>query len=439
MKVLQEILVPLLSVNDQTLTIQELSFKTGDAVKAGEVVALLETSKTTYTVEADANGFIEYFCSAGDDLPVNDVMAKIYDVKPELILAPINGKYNNKEEIGDEKKSLKKIEQTIFSNEALKLISQFNVDKGEFTGYDLVNGEDVRSKAEPGYKQRKKNEVKKISDAGSVADEVDQEKVNIVKLSSNKLREIDYLNNVQSSGLISVININVECEEVLPFLQVHMHYFKDSLLPVIVYESSRLLRKYPVFNAYYSDKSILFHKNVNVGFAVDIDKGLKVVKISNTEKKSIREIEDEIIRLSGNYIDDKLLLEDLTDVTFTITDLSMENVAFFHPLINAKNSAILGISAVDKKLSRCTLSLAFDHRITEGKQAAIFLSELKQRIESFHSRGDLQEIKKRQAALISCHRCMKTLAEDSSNVGFVQSITADGKQGYICQACFKGF
>jgi hypothetical protein len=258
-------------------------------------------------------------------------------------------------------------------------------------------------------------------------------------LSANKLREIEYLNSVQSAGLVSIINTYVELDSVLPFLQLNMRYFKDSLLPVIIYETSRLLNKYPVFNSYYNDGSILFHRNINIGFAVDMDKGLKVVKIANTEKRSVKEIEEEIIRLSGAYMDDKLSLDELTDVGFTITDLSAERVAFFQPLINMKNSAILGISAIDNKLSRCTISLAFDHRVTEGKQAAIFLSELKERLESFTSLASIQQIKEQKLAGITCHRCMKTLLEDVSDIGFAQCITTDGSQGYICQACFKGF
>lgn len=441
MKVLQEILVPLLSVNDQSLTIAELSFKTGEKIKKGDVIAVLETSKTTYTVEAETDGYINYFCSAGDDLPVNEVIARVYESQPDLEAQAVI----NKEKISIftndiAVKAERKVEHTIFSNRALELLSQHKLDKNLFAGYDLVSADDVRMKADLGYRKKTISfELNKTAKNELLQSDDEQDKATTVKLTSNKLREIEYLNSVQSSGLVSIIHTNVELEVVMPFLQLNMYYFKDSLLPVIIFETSKLLRKYPAFNAYYHNNSTVIYKNINIGFAVDIEKGLKVVKISDTEKRSIKAIEEEIIRLSGAYLDDKLPLEDLMDITFTITDLSNEKVAFFQPLINMKNSAILGISSVDKKLNRCILSLAFDHRVTEGKAAAVFLSELKERIESFTSAMTVEQVKEQKLATITCHRCMKTLLEDNSIVGFAQCITAEGKQDYICQACFKGF
>ena len=95
--------------------------------------------------------------------------------------------------------------------------------------------------------------------------------------------------------------------------------------------------------------------------------------------KSISEIEQDIINLSGKYLDNSLHYDDITDITFTITDLSSENVAFFQPLINFMNSAILGISSIDEKLDRCIYTVTFDHRVTEGKLVAGFLKDLKDR------------------------------------------------------------
>lgn len=439
MKVLQEILVPLLSVNDQSLVIQELSFANGSEVKKGDTIALLETSKTTYTVEADAGGYVEYFCKAGEELPVNSVLAKIYDAKPVLegVAENVNGKHNGQPKELITMPALKTVERTLFSAKALELLETYKLDKSAFNGLDLVSADDVRRKADPSYTPKIKQPatVQKASTppAAIPAD------AKAVKLGSNKLREINYLSSVQSAGLVSVIHTHVEVEAVLPFLEWQMGYFKNSLLPLVVFETAKLLQKYPVFNAYYQDQALVYHNGVHVGFAVDLEKGLKVLKIADTNTKTIRQIEEEIIRLSGAYIDDKLLIDDLTDISFTITDLSNESVALFQPLVNMKNAAILGLSAIDTKLSRATLSLAFDHRVTEGKQAALFLSELKGRIQSYNSATLNGEATQKRLSAIACHRCQKTLAEDDSDVGFAKCLTADGDEGYICQSCFKGF
>ena len=213
----------------------------------------------------------------------------------------------------------------------------------------------------------------------------DADKVIVEKLSSNKKREIDYLSNVQQTGLTSTINTIVETDGVFVHINNSLQYLKNSLLPVIIYETSRLLEKYKELNAYFTGDSVAFYKQVNVGFAIDIDKGLKVPAIKNASAKNMKEVEADIMALSNKYLDDALLVEDLSDITFTITDLSAEGVSFFHPLVNMMNSAILGVSSIDEKLQRCILTVTFDHRVTEGKLVAQFLNELKLRIESYKS------------------------------------------------------
>jgi hypothetical protein len=170
-----------------------------------------------------------------------------------------------------------------------------------------------------------------------------------------------------------------------------------------------------------------------------MDKGLKVLKVPATDLKTIHEIEDSIFQSSNNYLDEKIRTDDLADITFTITDLSGEGVSSFSPLINMKNSAILGISAVDEKLKRSVLSLAFDHRVTEGKVAALFLSELKGRIQSYSSVYQNTTLQDERLSAITCYKCLKRLTEDLADVGFVRCITPQGKDAYICQSCFKGF
>jgi 2-oxoacid dehydrogenases acyltransferase (catalytic domain) len=267
----------------------------------------------------------------------------------------------------------------------------------------------------------------------------DISKVEIKKITSQKNKEIEYLSSVQSTGLVSVINTMVDLEGVTDYLNNHLQYFKNSLLPVVLYETARLLKKYPVFNGYFNNGTIASYKEVHIGFAVDIDRGLKVLKILNTNSKSIKEIEDEIFKLSTDYIDEKLKPESLIDVTFTVTDLSGEGVFSFSPLINMKNAAILGISSIDSKLNRCLLSLAFDHRVTEGKAASVFLADLKTRIESYRLQSADEAYRIQKLSSIKCFKCFKKLSEDIGDVGFAKCINPSGEEAYICQTCLKGF
>ena len=431
MALIQEIGVPLLAVNDTTLTVVEISLPNGARVRKGDLIMVFETSKTTFDVEAPAEGYIQYLCVTDSDYEVNEVVARIYSEEAEAAASaatatpPRNG--HKVERSAQPSVACQWEGETVFSNEANALIASSGLDKGVFEGRDFVTGRDVANFLQPAGKE------KSPSKPAAAMQVVDPSKAILERLSSAKKREIEYLSDVQATGLTSTVNSYVEVEGIFTHINPALKYLKDSLLPVIVYETSRLLADFPLLNAWFNGDGVAVYREVDPGFAIDIEKGLKVLKIAGAGRKSIGEIENDILQLSGKYLDDTLGLEDLTDITFTITDLSAEGVAFFRPLVNKMNSAILGVSAIDTKLQRCMLSLTFDHRVTEGKTAARFLKEIRDRLESYRPADGVYHQD------ISCFKCYKTLREDLGGAGFVRCITPEGKDGYICQACLKGF
>jgi pyruvate dehydrogenase E2 component (dihydrolipoamide acetyltransferase) len=455
MALVQEIPVPLLAVNDTTLTVVETTLAGGSAVKKGDLILVFETSKTTYEVEAPSDGYIQYCCEAGRDYEVNEVVARVYSEAAEALRAPILPQPRvASEPAATVKPAITMASQaaearnghpaepsvlpywegeTIFSREADRLIAAAGLDKSLFKGRDFVAGADVERILRPAASVAIPVGGAVRPAAPKAAALVDPAKAILERLSSGKKREIDYLSDVQAPGLTSTVNSFVEVEGIFTHINPALRYLKDSLLPVILYEVSRLLADYPVLNGWFNGDGVAIYHDINPGFAIDIDKGLKVVKLAKAGEKSIGQIEGDILHLSGKYLDDTLQLEDLTDISFTITDLSAEGVAFFRPLINKMNSAILGVSAIDPRLQRCTLSLSFDHRVTEGKLAARFLHELKGRLESYRP-ADYAPHKD-----VSCFKCYKTLREDLGGAGFVRCITPAGKDGFICQTCLKGF
>lgn len=442
MALLQEISVPLLAVNDTSLTVVEIPFSSGANVKKGDVIMVFETSKTTYDVGAPEEGYIQYLCETDHDYEVNEVVARIYSEPAEAQVPP------------DGKPTLAKVlptrisaplptvalpfweGETLFSREASRLIESSGIDKSIFAGKDFVSAAEVTAAISPATSLIPPSPAT-AGRARAARDEpslpVDPTRAILERLSSAKRREIEYLAEVQSTGLTSTVNTFVDTDGIFTHINPALQYLKDSLLPVILYESSRLLADYPLLNAYSTGDGVARYQEITPGFAIDIDKGLKVLKIARAAEKSIGEIERDILRLSGSYLDDSLQLEDLTDITFTITDLSAEGVAFFRPLVNKMNSSILGVSAIDGKMQRCILSLSFDHRVTEGKLAARFLKDLKERLESYRP-ADFAPHKN-----IACFKCYKTLKEDLGGAGFVRCVTPEGKDGYICQTCLKGF
>ena len=439
MALIQQIKVPLIAVNDTTLTIVEINVENGTQIKIGDLIMVFETSKTTYEIHAESDGFIKVLAEVNADYEVNTIVAEVFNTKEETIQV---SKKLKQEEIkkydlintsNTQSQFAKKVffGTAIFSHSAKHLLETLNADISLFEGWDMVTKEDVETIFLNNGKAKHLNpSIKKITKNVEVLP------VGIIAqpLSSNKKREIEFLTSVQQTGLISTIYINIDTTTIFTYLNRHLRYFKNSLLPLIVYEASRLLEKYKLLNSFYSSDNIYFYESINIGFARDIDKGLKVVKIDNSNQKTLFEIENQIFNLSEKYIEDKLVIEDLTDVTFTITDLSGEGIHFFKPLVNKYNSAILGVSSIDNKSKFQNLSLTFDHRVTEGKLVASFLAELKQRLESY-SYTDLENVRPD----ITCYKCMKTLSDDLSGLGMIPCISTKGNDGYICSTCWSGY
>ena len=201
-------------------------------------------------------------------------------------------------------------------------------------------------------------------------------------ISNIKKVEIKNLSSVNETGFVSTVFINVKVIN-LNESKALSSLSSSSYLPLVVFESSKLLRKYPVFNSFFSNDEIYEYQQINIGVAIDIDDGLKVFTLYGTDKMDLNQVQDTLSEGLYKYLRKNLSVKELTGSTFTITDLSLYGIDRFIPLVNKNQSAILAISSIDKTLDRFNLSMSFDHRVTEGKLASQFMFELKQALESF--------------------------------------------------------
>jgi acetyltransferase-like isoleucine patch superfamily enzyme len=137
---LQNIIIPQDSVNDEKVLIVTTFFKDGDEVKIGDQIIEYETSKAIISIEAEQNGFVFYNCMAGDYVFIGTSVAEINieKIKSEKVPNIV---------VGDSSNSIKNTKdekiQTLFSNKAKKLLIQNEIAEDIFYGVDLVNEEDV--------------------------------------------------------------------------------------------------------------------------------------------------------------------------------------------------------------------------------------------------------------------------------------------------------
>ena len=151
------------------------------------------------------------------------------------------------------------------------------------------------------------------------------------------------------------------------------------------------LRKFPYMNARLAPDAIELLGHVNIGMAVDTERGLLVPVVQDVDKKNLHQFGAEFRELVDRARKGRSLPDDLSGGTFTITNLGMYDVDAFTPVINLPQAAILGVGRIaPKPVARgesvvvrqmWTLSLVFDHRLVDGAPAARFLQYIKQLIE----------------------------------------------------------
>lgn len=163
--------------------------------------------------------------------------------------------------------------------------------------------------------------------------------------------------------------------------------YNDLLAKVV----TNALRTYPYMNARLAEDAIEHVAPINLGMAVDTERGLLVPVIRDADKKSVREFGATFRELVERARKGRSLPDDLSGGTFTITNLGMYDVDAFTPVINLPEAAILGVGRIAPKpvvvngqivvRQMWTLSLVFDHRLVDGAPAARFLQYIKQMIE----------------------------------------------------------
>ena len=152
------------------------------------------------------------------------------------------------------------------------------------------------------------------------------------------------------------------------------------------------LKEFPVVNSSTDGKNVWWHSRVNLGLAVSLESGLVVPVLPDAGELTLRELHDRAAALIGKARAGKLLPDEMTGSTFTISNMGMLNVEDFTAIINPGEAAILAVSSTtpqpvvkdDKIVVRqmMKITLASDHRIIDGLLAAQFINAIKAKLEN---------------------------------------------------------
>jgi 2-oxoglutarate dehydrogenase E2 component (dihydrolipoamide succinyltransferase) len=169
------------------------------------------------------------------------------------------------------------------------------------------------------------------------------------------------------------------------------HGARLGFMSFFVKASIEALRRFPLVNASVDGTDIVYHEYYDIGVAVSTDRGLIVPVLRNADALGFGEIEQAVVGYANRAREGSLTIEELTGGTFTITNGGVFGSLLSTPILNAPQSAILGMHkiqerpvAVDGQVvvrPMMYLALTYDHRIVDGREAVQFLVAVKDALE----------------------------------------------------------
>ncbi|HVI26735.1 MAG TPA: dihydrolipoyllysine-residue succinyltransferase [Xanthomonadaceae bacterium] len=172
------------------------------------------------------------------------------------------------------------------------------------------------------------------------------------------------------------------------------HGIKLGFMSFFAKAAANALQKYPVVNASVDGNDIIYHGYADISIAVSTDRGLVTPVLRNVERMSFADVEKGIDQYARAAREGGLKLEDLQGGTFTITNGGTFGSLMSTPIVNPPQSAILGMHTIKERpivengqvvaAPMMYIALSYDHRIIDGKDAVLFLVEIKNQLENPH-------------------------------------------------------
>ncbi len=392
-----EVKVPVLPESVSDATIATWHKKPGDAVKRDENLVDLETDKVVLEVPAPADGVLkEIKRNSGDTVNSQEIIAVIEE--GAVAAAPAPAAAAPKAEAPRATPApAAPTKAAELSPAGQRVVTENRIDPaqvagtgrdGRVTKEDLVNfmrsggasapaASAAAPAAAPGARPEERVPMTRMR--AKIAERLMQSKNSIAMLTS--------FNEV---NLSKVMQMRKELGEQFE----KANGIKLGFMSFFVKAAANALQKYPVINASVDGSDIIYHGYADISVAVSTDKGLVTPVLRNVERMSFAEIEAGIATYAKQAREGGLKLEDLQGGTFTITNGGTFGSLMSTPIVNPPQSAILGMHTIKERAivengqviaaPMMYLAISYDHRIIDGKDAVLFLVDIKNQLENPH-------------------------------------------------------
>ena len=430
-----EIKMPKLGESITEGTIISWSVKVGDTVQEDDVLFEVNTAKVSAEIPSPVEGkVVEILFKEGDTVSVGTVVA-IVDIAGDEGTEETSLHAQSVASVQEVKEAPKAMaakteEERWYSPIVLQLaqaahISKEELDRIQGTGYEgrlskkdikayitrkeqgnIVLPKSAPASAQPAVSVSAQTSPAVQSSASSLATSVSglQEGVEVKEMDRVRKMIADHMvmSKHTSPHVTNVVEVDVtqlvKWRDKNKDAFFHREGVKLTYMPAITEAVAKALVAYPQVNVSVDGYHILFKKHINVGIAVSLNDGNLIVPvIHDADRLNLSGLAVAIDTLAVKARDNKLMPDDISDGTFTITNFGTFKSLFGTPIINQPQVAILGVGYIEKKPAvietpegdmiairhKMYLSLSYDHRVVDGMLGGQFLYAIKNYLENW--------------------------------------------------------
>jgi 2-oxoglutarate dehydrogenase E2 component (dihydrolipoamide succinyltransferase) len=402
-----EVKVPVLPESVSDATIATWHKKVGDAVARDENLVDLETDKVVLEVPSPADGVIKELKFAEGDTVTGQQVIAIIEAGAAPAAKADKAEKSDKAEKAEDKSEPEKPAGKAKSAEPAKPAapakaapSGSDSGKAELSpaGRRVAEQHDIDtaevSGSGRGGRITKEDLLGHMSRSASARPEERVAMTRIRKRIAERLMEsknsIAMLTSFNEVNLAEVVKLRKSMGEAFE----KANGIKLGFMSFFVKAAANALQRYPVVNASVDGDDVIYHGYADISIAVATEKGLVTPVLRNAERMGFADIEQAIADYAKKARDGKLSLEDLQGGTFTITNGGTFGSLFSTPIVNPPQSAILGMHAIKERAvvengqvvaaPMMYIAISYDHRIIDGKDAVLFLVDIKNQLENPH-------------------------------------------------------
>lgn len=391
-----EVKVPMLpeSITDATVSIWHK--KAGDTITRDENLVDLETDKVMLEVPAPTDGILkEIIKKQGEVVQANQVIA---------IIDSVNKSDAKKSSPPDKNINASKKEETPVPSQTSpkNMAIPANLSPSARRAIAEHGGEIIKKSENPvspevNEQSPRTQEQEKVSSQATEYPDSGERLEKRVPMTRMRARIAERLLSVsQNTAMLTTFN-EVNLQAVMHLRAEYkdkfekIHQTRLGFMSFFVKACVHALKRFPAVNASIDGNDIVYHGYFDIGVAVSTDRGLVVPVLRDADTMSMAEIEMKITEYATRARNGKLTLEEMQGGTFSITNGGVFGSLLATPIINAPQSAILGMHKIEERpvvekgqiviRPMMYVALSYDHRIIDGKESVSFLVNIKELLE----------------------------------------------------------